>query len=319
MKSLREKILDVQYPVIFYELLPPQAVTQADLEAYIDCALDLLNSTSIKIDAINIPEIHQEDHDSTLRIYNFTPKVNQAYFAQLLEKACYNNLDVIINHCTVYQSWSEQLHWLEKITAHPGQHYCILVGGSSSTIPYPGPSVLDLSSYIQEHYVSRLFCGGIAIQTRRHKDAARDEDQRLIQKYQHGLHFFTTQIIYDAASIKKLLQDYNSLCIKNNISPQRIILSFAPISTRKDLDFLRWLGVVISKDTEKELFKTGIGVGWRSIKIAENILRDILHFIDKEHIKVPLGLNIEHITRHNFEISLIFINKLSDTYCRLSG
>ena len=35
--------------------------------------------------------------------------------------------------------------------------------------------------------------------------------------------------------------------------PRRILLSFAPVSSKKNIDFLKWLGVEIPLQTEKHL------------------------------------------------------------------
>ncbi len=77
---------------------------------------------------------------------------------------------------------------------------------------------------------------------------------------------------------------------------------------------MRWLGVSIPQKIEQELFKADIGIGWRSIRMAVNILQELLVYMHEEQINVPLGLNIEHITRHNFELSLEFINRLGKIY-----
>lgn len=319
MKNLRDKIFDYKHPVIFYELLPPSNNDEANMDAYIECAVDLLTSTPIIIDAVNIPEIREEDHNSSKRTQKFVPKMSPGIFAKMLEKASYNNIEVILNHCTVYESWKEQKKWIDAVTKQHQINALILVGGSSSKIKYPGPSVFEVGDFIQNHFSKELICGGITIPTRRYHDQENDEPFRLYTKGMHGIDFFTSQIIYEPISIKLLLRDYDQVCQERGIQPKRIFLSFAPISTRKDLEFLRWLGVSVPKTVEQELFKAEIGIGWRSTKIAVNVFQEILHFMREENIQVPLGLNIEHITRHNFELSLEFINRLGKLYHNYLG
>ncbi|MBX3709962.1 MAG: hypothetical protein KIT56_08560 [Gammaproteobacteria bacterium] len=315
MKNLRNKIVNPSFPVIFYELLPPShTIGEESLDAYIDCAIDLLMSSPIAIDAVNIPEIREENHKEIKRTESYMPKMNPALFAQMLEKASYEHLDVVLNHCTVYEPWEEQLKWLETITYQHNIRTCILVGGTTSKISYPGPDLIEMSDYIQVHHQQDLFCGGITIQTRRYNDQNKDEPYRLLRKSKHGLAFFTSQIIYEPLSIKLLLKDYANICRQQEISPSRIFLSFAPISTHKDLDFLRWLGVIVPKSIERELFKADIGIGWRSAKVAVNIFQEILNYMHDEEIYIPLGINVEHITLHNFELSLEFIERLGKLY-----
>lgn len=314
MKNLRDKILDSSQPVIFYELLPPNTQETAHLDAYIECAIDLLTSSRIKIDAVNIPEIREEEYKATEHTETYVPKMDPGAFATMLEQAAFQHIEVVLNHCTVYEPLDVQKQWMELVTKRYKINVLILVGGGSSQITYPGPSVLEMSDYIQTHYQRDFFCGGITIQTRRSRDKEKDEPFRLVSKCQHHLEFFTSQIIYEPVSIKLLLRDYANICLQQGIAPKRIFLSFAPISKKKDLDFLRWLGVSIPKTVEHELFKADIGIGWRSAKIAVNILQEILHFMQEENIQVPLGLNIEHITKHNFELSFEFIIRLGELY-----
>ncbi|MDX1837229.1 hypothetical protein DIZ81_06755 [Legionella taurinensis] len=312
MKTLRDKIMEASQPVIFYELLPPTGEKAANTDAYIDCAIDLLTSTPVNIDGVNIPEIRDENKGEQ-RTDEFVPKMDPRHFAERLEQA-YRNINVVLNHCTVYEGWEEQKAWLEHSANQTNLRALILVGGSSSKIDYIGPSVIEMLQYIRTHYTKDLFCGGITIQTRRSHDAVRDEPHRLLAKSLNGMEFFTSQIIYDPISMKFLLRDYAYACREEGIEPKRIFLSFAPVSSHKDLHFLRWLGVFIPKTVEDELFKADIGIGWRSLKIATNNLLEILQFMHKEKIQVPLGLNIEHVSRHNFELSLEFVERLGDLY-----
>lgn len=319
MKNLRDKIFDYSHPVIFYELLLPVNNEAANLDAYIECAIDLLTSTPIMIDAVNIPEIREEEQGATQRTKLYIPKMDPWVFAKMLEKASYNHIEVILNHCTVYEPWEEQKKWIESALRQHKINALILVGGSSSQTQYPGPSVLEVGKYLQTQYKNEFLCGGITIQTRRYYDQEKDEPFRLYTKSLHGLDFFTSQIIYEPISIKLLLRDYAQVCEERGVAPKRIFLSFAPVTKRKDLEFLRWLGVAVPKTVEMELFKADIGIGWRSIKVAVNILQEILHFMHEENIKVPIGLNIEHITRHNFELSLELIERLGKLYHNFLG
>lgn len=313
MKNLRDKIFDYKHSVIFYELLLPTNNEAANLDAYIECAIDLLTSSPIMIDAVNLPEIREEDHSESKRTQMYIPKMEPWVFAKMLEKASYNHIEVILNHCTVYEPWEEQKQWINLAAQEHKINALILVGGSSSKNSYPGPSVLEMGNYLKDNHQEFIF-GGITIQTRRYHDQEKDEPFRLFTKSLHGLDFFTSQIIYEPISIKLLLRDYAQVCKEQGVEPKRIFLSFAPISRQKDLDFLRWLGVAVPKAVEQELFKADIGIGWRSIKSVVNTFQEILNFMSEENIQVPIGLNIEHITRHNFELSLELIERLGKLY-----
>lgn len=313
MKRLREKIIQSDRPVILYELIPPsKKLKQTDIHAYAQCAVELLDSTSLIIDGINIPDIRDEER-RTPKINTFVSKTDSRLFAKKLQASSLKHLDIVINRCSVYEEWPEHNLWLENTFKNFDIDNLILVGGESHKIKYVGPSVIEMIQSIKQNHQS-FFCGGITIPSRRAEDPTKDEPYRLIEKGLNGLEFFTSQVNYEPYKIQSLLKDYYQLCTERKIKPKRIFLSFAPISSRKDLEFLRWLGVFIPDSVENILFEADIGIGWRSMKIAKVILHKILAFVHDENICVPLGLNVEHISRHNFELSKEFIEELGSIY-----
>lgn len=314
MVSLREKISHPRRPVILYTLIPPsEKLTHTNVNAYAQCTIELLDSTPLIIDAVNIPDIRDEKRDSPKTI-SYVSKIDARQFAKQLQAYSHNYLEMIINHCTVYEEWPVHDKWLEDVSKEYGIHNLIFVGGESHKIQYPGPSVIEMSQTVRKRYGNLFFCGGITIPSRRNEDPSKDEPQRLLLKAENGLEFFTSQVLYEPYKIQLLLKDYYQLCLQKKVDPKRIFLSFAPISSRKDLDFLRWLGVVIPESVENILLEADIGIGWRSVKIAKVILQKILTFVRNENIEVPLGLSIEHISRHNFELSREFVEELGAIY-----
>lgn len=314
MTTLREKILTPNRPVILYELIPPPANIKAvNLHAYADCSAELLDNCDPIIDGINIPEIRDEKRKATPRQFSYKNKTDARKFAKHLQKSSKMNLGIVLNRCTIYEDWPLQFDWLAETTKKYGIDNLVLVGGESSRIKYPGPSVIEMGKTIQKKFNS-LFCGGITISSRRNNNLLKDEPYRLIEKGRHGMEYFISQVIYEPYEMQKLIKDYYLLCVKKELKPKRIFLSFAPISTRRDLEFLRWLGVIIPDPVQEVLFGADIGIGWRSVKIAKVILQKILAFVRDENIQVPLGLNVEHISMHNFELSREFLEELGKIY-----
>jgi hypothetical protein len=308
MRNLHQKINDKQLAVILYEIIPPPSKAQLlNVEAYAKCAVELLNSTSVNIDGINIPDIRDEQREGE-RGTKYVSKCDAREFGKRLQESSQKYLDIVINRVTVHEDITVQKAWLKETMEVFGIHDVILVGGESSKIQYPGPSVKELTQIVNAEF-KELYAGAIVIPTRANEEA------RLIEKTQYGTNFFTSQVIYEPFHIKKILKDYHTACLKKNLTPKRIFLSFAPISTKKDMEFLKWLGVVLPESVEKILFESDIGVGWRSVKVAKAILNSILAFLYEEGINVPIGLNIEHISRHNFELSKEFIEGLGQVYC----
>ncbi len=314
MGLLRDRVRDSKSGVILYELIPPARGTdEVTLRAYAECVAEVVASTSVPIDAVNLPEIRDEQRaQEQERAHPYEPKADPRQFGRHLKEAA--EMEIVVNHGTVYEPWPRQQAWLQQTWAEHGIQNLVLVGGESSLIRYPGPSVTEMAEHIRAHYDHVFFLGGIVIPSRRRRDPSRDEPQRLLHKSRCGLEFFTSQVLYEAQSTQSLLRDYQRLCEQTYQTPKRIFLSFAPVSSRKDLAFLRWLGVEIPQEVEERLLRAEIGIGWRSLQIAQQVLSEILEFCDAEGVDVPLGLNIEHITRHNFELSREFIDHLGAIY-----
>lgn len=315
MSSLPLKIRDPKCPVILYEIIPPAKDTDDESAIeYAKCASDLVFSTSVRVDAFNIPEIRAEKREGE-RTYQFFSKCEPREFGEQLLLFTHGDTEIIVNHSPVYDPLEFQEKWLEEMANKYHQRNIILVGGESREIKYPGPSVSKMLEFMAKKFPEKFFPGGIAIPTRRcTPEKGTDEPLRMLEKIQAGIEYFTTQILYEPEHIQKLLMDYHNLCEANEIKPKRIFFSFSPVTSKKDLEFLRWLGVVIPEDAEKRMLKADIGIGWRSIKVLSETLSEILMFHDKHELNVPIGINIEHLTHHNFELTKELIEQLGKFY-----
>lgn len=231
MNMLRNKIMANEKPVVLYELIPPSGnVDDISRQAYMECAVELTKSTCIPVDAFNLPEIRSE-HRNGKRPSKFIQKHDPRQFAYQLKSEISSEIDVVVNHCTVYEDIKTQEKWLEATCDTYGIENIILVGGESHKIRYPGPSVQQMAKLIQDRGHSGIFFGGITIPTRRQTITSNDEPTRMLNKTNAGINFFTSQVLYDADNMKRLLKDYNEICINDDVLPKRIFLSFAPVSS----------------------------------------------------------------------------------------
>jgi 5,10-methylenetetrahydrofolate reductase len=112
----------------------------------------------------------------------------------------------------------------------------------------------------------------------------------------------------------KLIWHYDKTCRERGSNPKRVLLSFAPISTKRNLDFLKWLGVEIPKETEEILTQDEELLKERSMEMCMSVLEDILLFVTKNRITVPIGLNVEHIMSYNFDNSVELLQMMSKRY-----
>jgi len=301
----RDKVRKPKRPVVAYEILPPRE-KDGTLNSYAEIISSLLSQTHI--DAINIPEVHEENARGLRPVKNLE-RAEAREFGRLLQDNV--GIEAIVNRVTVHNDLDYQKSWIKETFYDYDIENLILVGGESSDIKYPGPSVNETSEYITRDLNAGrfdFFCGGITIPSRK------IESVRLLKKGSNGIEFFTSQVLYDGKKIKKMLKYYDDVCKENNVLPRRILLSFAPVSSRKNIDFLKWLGVEIPSQTEKRLTNKKTNMSDESLEIASEILKGILNNNEKLGITVPIGLNVEHIMSYNFQSSINMLQELSKIY-----
>jgi 5,10-methylenetetrahydrofolate reductase len=299
---LREKLEEPAAPAILFEMVPPPAGKPGAMEV----ALADLEQVRSLADAINLPEIRNETRDSA-RTVRFVERLEPRRLGQRIIREL--GLDVVVNRCVVYEP--EQDRWFRDTYEQFGIDHLILVGGESSQVAYPGPSVHEACEQARATGLP-LCLGGISIPSRL------GEPERIRRKREAGLTFFTTQVLFDSNDIVWLVQKLNGL-------EARLFLSFAPVSHPRDLEFLRWLGADIPPDLDRFLLQDPSGSGEgifdqdacleRSLSLAQRILMDVFDNLPPD--PPALGLNIEHINRRNFRPAVRMLERLGDLYSSL--
>lgn len=299
---IKDKIKRPRRPVVAYEILPPRE-KDGTLNSYAENISSLLSQTHI--DAINIPEVRDEVARGERPIKNQV-RAEPREFGRLLQDIV--GIEAIVNRVVVHQNIDEEMKWLEETNLKYEIENLITVGGESRDIRYPGPTVNQALNAISQNDRLNLLCGGISIPSRNR------ESLRLIEKSENGSEFFTTQVLYDASKVIKMITHYQKRCDDKNTFPRRVLLSFAPVSSEKNIKFLKWLGVEIPKKTEESLLKDNARMSEKSMEITINVLNEILNHLEKNKIKVPIGLNVEHIMSYNFQASIEMLQELSRIY-----
>jgi 5,10-methylenetetrahydrofolate reductase len=308
--SLKHKILDPSLPVTLFEVVPPEEGKPAAL----DEAVAVVRRVADAVDAVNLPEIHNEARPGE-RTAGFVPRLDPRVIgARLREDIA---ADVVVNHCVVYEA--DPLPWLAATRDTFGISDLVLVGGESSGIRYPGPGVAEAAERIRaDGHAGAL--GAISIPSRT------GEAERVRRKHAAGIDFFTTQVLFDPNDIVWLVQRLNGV-------EARLFLSFAPVSHPRDLQFLRWLGADIPPDLDRHLRLDEASAAdldhtdpkrkqaaraaclERSIGLAQRILIDVFDNLPPD--PPPLGLNVEHINRRNFTPAVEMLDRLGDLYSSL--
>ena len=302
---IRDKVKKPQRPVVVYEILPPRE-KDGTLNSYAETISSLLSQTHI--DAINIPEVHDEIGRGNRPVVN-QKRGEPREFGMLLQDIV--GIEAIVNRVVVHDTFDLQKEWIEETNSNYEIENLIIVGGESSNILYSGPSVNDALNFIKNTYNKKnqnIFSGCIAIPSRK------NESINLMKKSQNGAEFFTTQVLYDSKNIIKMINNYQKLCDENKTFPRRILLSFAPVSSQKNINFLKWLGVEIPDNTERYLQGRPGAMTDRSLDVAIEVLNETLNYITENNLKVPLGLNVEHIMSYNFQYSVEMLQELARLY-----
>ena len=299
---IRDKIKRPRRPVVVYEILPPRQ-KDGTLNSYAENISSLLSQTHI--DAINIPEVRDEVARGERPVKNQI-RAEPREFGKLLQDIV--GIEAIVNRVVVHQELEKEMEWFEETYTNFEIENLITVGGESRKIKYPGPSVNKALKAIKDNSKLNILCGGISIPSRE------KESLNLIEKSTNGSEFFTTQVLYDSSKIIKMISHYQKRCDEQNTFPRRLLLSFAPVSSKKNIDFLKWLGVEIPSETESFLNENEKNMVERSMEISVSVLEETLSFLNKNKIVVPIGLNVEHIMSYNFQSSIEMLQELARIY-----
>lgn len=293
--SLQERLHS--RPVLL-EVIPPGArarppTARKFAEKYVQPAEDRLS-----LDGVNLPEIVEENHRGEPYYKNLDPRE----FAVHVRETC-GDLEVVVNKIVVH--FEDGIAGLEAWARETRDTYdirnVVAVGGTSSKIVYPGPSVAEANRVLDD---LGLLVGNIMIPERE------GEAHRMVAKTQAGARYFTTQVIFSAAEFLRVLREYQSLCNERGVPPATVFASFAPVSDPADVGFLRWLGVNLDASMEARLLENGsTDPATSSVQVAVRNWRRVL---DEQagYDRVPLGLNVEYINRHNFEPALKMAGQL---------
>ena len=296
---LQEKILNPSVPVTLFEVVPPAA----DQPEAINQSLAELGRVMPFVDGVNLPEIHDEDRGAE-RTSKFVPRLEPRVFGSRIQREL--GAEVVLNRVVVHDPQPEI--WFRETSLERGLRHIVLVGGETTALRYPGPSVMEAAALVRREKLP-IVLGGITIPSRK------NESERIRVKTRAGIDFFTSQILFDSNDVVWIVQRLNGL-------QARLFLSFAPVSHRRDLQFLRWLGADIPQDLDRVLLGSEDGATApaetcleRSLDLAQRILMDVFDNLPPD--PPPLGLNIEHINRRNFSPAIKMLDRLGNLYTNL--
>jgi hypothetical protein len=283
--DLKPKLLDPALRVRLYGTTPPRAGTPPE---QIAAAAEKLAArlAGLPLDALVVYDIQDETGRTELpRPFPLTATLDPRDYAKLF------NLPTI-----VYKALGnvDEAGWQAWLDASRGLDFLSIVGR-----PAPGKYPLPLSRAIRAAatHAAGYTVGGVVIAERH--TAERSESARLLAKGIEGCAYFISQAVYHAPPSERLLADYLRDCRGAGVAPRRIVLTFAPVGREKTLAFLRWLGVNVAPETEREILGAARPLA-QSIRICRDNLRRILD--GRYASQIPLGVNVESVSINRDEI-----------------
>jgi len=134
------------------------------------------------------------------------------------------------------------------------------------------------------------------------------EHLNILRKTALGARWFISQAVYDAEATVKLLKDYAAECRARGESPRKILLTFAPASRPKTLEFCNWLGIHVPEPVRARILaKAEISkqdAANEAVAVCVEILKEILEKVSG--CGVPLGISVESVSGFKEEIEAAF-------------
>ena len=126
----RDKVRRPKRPVVVYEILPPRE-KDGTLDSYAEKISSLLSQTHI--DAINIPEVHDENERGDRPIQNLE-RAEAREFGRLLQDRV--GIEAIVNRVTVHDELEVQKKWIKETFYDYGIENLILHQGLCANHSY---------------------------------------------------------------------------------------------------------------------------------------------------------------------------------------
>jgi 5,10-methylenetetrahydrofolate reductase len=291
---------------LFFEPVPPSARAKPSrATADIDAVVELIHSVP-RIDAIDIPELVDENHEGRPLYRTADPR---EYGRTLGERT---GREIVVNKVVAHLDDSAAIeHWASE-TVRMGIRHAVLVGGTSRYIPYPGPAVTEANRICRPILgAAGGLVGNITIPQRE------GEPHRMLSKTRAGTAFFTTQIVFDADAAFQMVRQYDLLCRQASLVPGAVLLSFAPLVDEQDAEFVRWLGADVPEAAERAILEGDEGgAAQRSVDRALDVWESVSHRALEDGLDVPLGVNVEQISARHLGHAGTFLTSFAERFGR---
>jgi methylenetetrahydrofolate reductase (NADPH) len=298
---LREKIAAARPGILTFGVTPPKA-SDPEEKALARARATLERVAPAKIDGFVIYDIQDESaRTSAKRTFEYSgTRAPEDYWRNELGAA----VPAVIYKVVGKYSEDDLRSFL---TALPRECATVFVGAGSSREKVR-MSLKD--AYTLRKGFPDALLGGICIPERHRKKG--DEEYRIAAKCLQGCRFFVTQAVYNTENAKRFLDDYAAL----NVPKVPVIFTFTPCGSARTLEFMRWLGISVVPEYEREIMASPDPLS-RSIDLCT----DLFEFLYKYGLSlgIPVGANVESISSRKVEQDgaaklLLRIRRIIDSY-----
>lgn len=262
----------------------------------------LARSRVLASDGFIVYDIQDEPGRSDLeRPFPFRRVMDPSAHAALLARS--SGRECLVYKCVADPDFDG---WLERAQNNHGHSAINVVGRATSSegVTYAGPTIAEAMETVNR--CPAMHFGSVCIAERHTLEAAESrgksyptEHLNMLRKQRAGAEWFVSQAVYDAEPTVRLLRDYAAVCKREGVSPRKVVLTFAPVSRAKTMNFIKWLGVRVPKEAEELILNADKPVD-RSVEFLCDILRGIL--AECVGIGVPLGVSCESVSIFKSEI-----------------
>lgn len=282
-RSLREALND--YPLFFAPVVPSLRSPAHRIAERVDETAALLLQLP-RVDAVYVPELADENHEGRPRYRSYDPR---EYVVHVTSRT--GHPGIVTKVVAHFPDSAALRDWTER-SVRMGIRNVVLVGGSSSRIPYPGPAVEEADREVGPIVeAAGGVVGNIAIPHRT------DEATRMLRKTRAGAAFLTTQLLFEARGAIEAVRDYGRMCREARLAPATVVLSFAPLGDDDDVEFVRWLGANLPEEVEQALLQDEQALSRRTVELALSVWTEVI--AATRSAGVPLGASVEQVSaRH---------------------
>ena len=285
-ETLSASLRNSARPVFLFGLVPPKEGTSIE-KARESCIKFSSRGAVLATDGFVVYDLQSEVARTTEeRPFPFRKCMDAAQYASFFPA-------VSGKRCVVYKSIIEERKqdfdkWLDNACDKYEHNTLNLVG-------YTGLDLNEAGKMIKRR--KNVSFGCVCIPERHTLKG--DENLDMVQKSEFGADWFTTQGIFSAGPVSKLLNDYGDICREKGLVPKKILLTFAPCGRPKTMAFIKWLGMFVPEAEEKRILTAAVPVHESVILLGE-ILTSILEQTSRSG--VPLGIIVESLSIYEDEV-----------------